>query len=193
MKPVANRYRNLVTEIERIKASRIVEIGTCKGERAELMLKAAIDIHGNAGVFYHGFDLFETPPADEFSERTPPWPMWRVFGRLAPLGATIRLTAGDSKITVPATGLSDIDLVFIDGGHSEETVKADFANALKIIRRGGSIMLDDHWNYPGGGGCAPLIRTLSRLDFDIDLLEPIDSFAKPYGILKTQMVRVLRK
>lgn len=186
----ALRYANLDREIERIQAQRILEIGTCKGERSEQMIRAALRFSPRDKVKYFGFDLFEVPPAEEFSARTPPSPVGAVADRLRPLGVEVKLTSGDSRVTLPC-GLRDIDLVFIDGGHSDETVRSDFEHALGMVRRGGSIMLDDYWNYVGGGGCNALVDSLDRERFDVTLLDPVDVFKKPYGELRTQMVRVL--
>lgn len=187
----ALRYANLEHEIERTGARRLLEIGTCRGERAQLMICAALIDSPHNLVEYHGFDLFETPPEEEFSARTPPASLPDMEETLSRYGVKVRLYQGDSKKTLPESGLSNIDLAFIDGGHSDETVRADFENVLKVLKPRGSIMLDDFWNYPGGGGCNALVRSLDTSRFEVSILPPIDSFAKPYGTLKTQMVRVI--
>lgn len=184
----AMRYDNLVREIERVKARRILEIGTCKGERAELMIRAALK---NGPVSYFGFDLFAPPPDEEFSARAQPWGIGRVADRLRPLGAEATLVAGDSRVTLPKAAVVNIDLAFIDGGHSDETVRADFWNVLPSMKPGAPIMLDDYWNYPGGGGCNALVDGLDRERFDVTPMEPVDEFQKPYGTLRTRIVRVV--
>jgi hypothetical protein len=112
----------LVHEINAVKLSRILEVGTCKGERAEMMIRAAQKYR--ARVEYIGFDLFEAPPESEFSARTHPWPLKRVRDRLMDNGAAVTLIPGDTRKTLPAhVGVLDpVDFVFLDGGHSEETV-----------------------------------------------------------------------
>jgi hypothetical protein len=189
----ALRYENLALEIERVKARRMIEVGTCKGDRAELMIRTALRSWKPADVSYFGFDLFETPPEAEFSARTPPWDIDKVYGRLRPLGAHVILRAGDSRKTLPYLNIEDVDLAFIDGGHSEETVCADFWNVLPRMARGAPILLDDYWNYPGGGGCKPLVDGLDRGRFEVTLIEPVDVFKKPYGELRTQMVKVVAR
>lgn len=184
----ALRYGNLVTEIDRVKPRKIVEVGTCKGERAEMMIRAAL-AHGP--VEYIGFDLFDTPPEGEFSARTQPWSVSQVAARLAPLGADIRLIQGDTRLTLPDCGITGVDFVFLDGGHSDETVASDFAAVLQCIEPGTPIMCDDYWNYPGGGGCNALVDGLDRNKFDVTLLEPVDEFRKPYGTLQTQIAKVV--
>lgn len=186
----ALRYDNLVTEIDRIAPRRILEVGTCKGERAEMMIRAAVRHRGD--VEYHGFDLFEAPPDEEFSARAQPWPLERVRERLEGLGAQVCLTKGDTRVTLPGCGLAGIDLAFIDGGHSDETVRSDFGAVLPCLSPGASIMLDDYWNYPPGGGCNALVDGLDRSAFGVEMLEPVDRFRKAWGVLETRMVRVVR-
>lgn len=186
----AMRYENLVREIDRVKPKRIVEIGTCKGERAEMMIRAAVQ-HGE--VEYIGFDLFEAPPDEEFSARTHPWPVGKVAERIGDLGAIVRLVKGDTRETLAQAGLQSVDFVFLDGGHSDETVASDFAAILPALNPGAPIMCDDYWNYPGGGGCNALVDNLDREKFDVTLLDPVDEFNKPYGVLRTRIARVVEK
>jgi hypothetical protein len=52
----------------------------------------------------------------------------------------------DSRKLDPAS-LGQFDLVFIDGGHTAEIVKADTATAMAIVADGGSVIWDDYWWY----------------------------------------------
>lgn len=188
MARAARRYLNLVAEIDRLRARRIAEIGTCKGDRAEMMIDAAMT-HGPAAYF--GFDLFGPAPDAEMTGATVAWPIDRVRERLDRPGAAVGLLAGDTREMLPRLrSLTDIDLVFVDGGHSEETVRSDFSYAIHWLRPGGVMMLDDYWNYPGGGGCNALVDGLDRARFDVAILEPADEFRKPYGTLVTRIARV---
>jgi len=69
-------------------------------------------------------------------------------------------------------------------------VRSDFDNVLPCLAPGAVIMLDDYWNYPGGGGCNALVDSLDRDRFSVEILDPVDVFRKPYGELRTQMVKV---
>jgi predicted O-methyltransferase YrrM len=187
----AMRYENLVTEIDRVKPRKIMEVGTCKGERAEMMIRAALKHHKE--IEYIGFDLFYTPPEGEFSARTQPWSVAEVSARLEPLGANVKLIQGDTRQTLPGCGIEGVDFVFLDGGHSDETVASDFAAVMACIESGTPIMCDDYWNYPGGGGCNKLVDNLDRDRFSVEILDPADVFKKPYGTLRTQIVRVVER
>lgn len=188
---MALRYGHLAHEVERITARRIVEIGTCRGDSAELLICAALRNQPHDRVEYHGFDLFEAPPDYELTGKKQPHPYDRVLTRLSLFGVSVRLYKGESRVTVPEAGISDADLVFIDGGHSEKTVAVDFENSLAMIRRGGVIILDDYWNYPEGG-CNSLVDSLPARGYEVTILEPGDVFPnKSYGTLHTRMVRVV--
>lgn len=55
-----------------------------------------------------------------------------------------RLVPGDSRETVPAYyGPLPFGLVYVDGGHDYETVKADLINSLELLRPGGLVICDD--------------------------------------------------
>ena len=68
------------------------------------------------------------------------------------------LVIGDSRETVPAyadTQGGRFDLVFVDGGHEYETAAADIANARRLAKPGGLVVVDDliPW-FPWGVGPA---------------------------------------
>jgi predicted O-methyltransferase YrrM len=178
----ARRYENLTREVRRIQAKRILEVGTCRGRNAALMMKAG-------GVEYFGFDLFEAPPENELSANRQPDAFEAVKERLGAYGK-VRLFKGNTRQTLPVCGVKDIDLAFIDGGHSDETVRSDFEAIVPMMRHGGVILLDDYWNY-GEGGCNALVDSLEG--FEVTFLEPVDQFEKPYGTLRTQIVRVVAR
>jgi predicted O-methyltransferase YrrM len=60
-------------------------------------------------------------------------------------GVPAEMVFGDSKQTVPARLASGEkpDIVFVDGGHLPEDIKADILNILPCMRKGSLIMIDD--------------------------------------------------
>lgn len=174
------RWEAIKRELERVKPRRIVEIGTCKGGTAEKMMRLT-------GAEYHGFDLFDEPPEHELTAAVHPWPIERVQDRLNQFGKA-RLYKGDTRDTLPVCGLYDLEFVFIDGGHSEATIRSDFWSVVEMMRKGGVILLDDYWNYHTGG-CNSLVDNLQG--YQVDLLEPVDEYEKTWGVLRTQIARVI--
>jgi predicted O-methyltransferase YrrM len=57
------------------------------------------------------------------------------------LAHRVRLHVGDSRTAEPPTG--DIDILFIDGDHTEAGVRADVERWSGLVRRGGHMLLHD--------------------------------------------------
>lgn len=193
MKRQPRRYENLAKEIRKNYSSKIVEVGTCAGVRAEMMIQAALENRRAGEVYYYGFDLFGPSPGEELSPRVKAWPVDKVRNSLAAFGIRSYLYEGDSRETIPraVSSIGTADIVFIDGGHSDETIRADWENLQPVIGHGTVVMFDDYWNYPGGGGCKKLVDGLDRSKWSVDILNPMDSFERDYGTLNIQIARVM--
>jgi hypothetical protein len=69
-----------------------------------------------------------------------------------PAAGRIHQLRGNSLTFQPPAELQDIDLCFIDGGHSYECIRADTETALKILSPDGVIVWDDYtWFIDGVG------------------------------------------
>ena len=59
----------------------------------------------------------------------------------------VEINRGDSRVVLPALArrlAGAVDLVFVDGDHSYEAVRADLENAMPLMRDGG-ILCGDDW------------------------------------------------
>jgi len=152
------RYKQLADIIRHYKPSKIVETGTWNGGRAIEMALAAFE--NSKKVHYTGFDLFEeaTDASDEYEMNSKAHNMVEaVEKRLKQFGEvmaksgktfTFELHKGDSKLTVPACeSVKKADFAYIDGGHSYETVKADYDNLKHIPIH----VLDDYFTEDKAG------------------------------------------
>jgi predicted O-methyltransferase YrrM len=191
----APRYVNLRRAVRDLHPRLIVEVGTHHGAAALLMLRVARRYRRD--VEYWGFDLFEeaTPGVlqQEAAGPTPPPTLEEARRRLEPLGARIHLIRGDTTVTIPQTPVPPADLIFIDGGHSYETVKTDWKNVLRFTHRGTVTYFDDYTNEYGarhGYGIKRLVDGLDRSRWEVALLKPIDRYRQPDGVLETQLARV---
>jgi hypothetical protein len=168
------------------------------------MAEAALE--GGQAVRYYGFDLFELMTADisklEFNVK--PVPSEReVAQRLDSLrirnpNFSFMLYKGFTKATLPLfleeVGSRSIDFIWIDGGHSVDTIQSDWEICSKIIRSSGVILLDDF--YTGMPdvtlekiGCNRLVERLRKDSaWRVELL-PIKDRVKGGGYV--QVVRVL--
>lgn len=143
------RYDQLITIVDLIKPRSIVEIGTNEGRSAVLMIKKAQKYRNN--VQYVGYDLFEeadsTTDAAELNVKKHPL-MSSVKSHIETQcpGVDINLIKGNTRKTLNHLMA---DVVFIDGGHSVETIAADFEK----VKHSTIIILDDFYTADGDGKC----------------------------------------
>ncbi len=131
----------------------IVETGTWNGGRAIEMALAAFENVDT--VHYRGFDLFEeaTEETDKVELNIKAHnPTEAVSRRLAEFAVkmaennkkfTYNLNCGDTKDTMKSKRFDDVDLAYIDGGHSYDTVKSDYT-FLKDVP---VIVFDDYYSH----------------------------------------------
>ncbi len=148
---IKSRYEQLVRILEVVPHETIVEVGVAQGERGVQMCR--VNLSRGRKVHYIGFDLFEdlddaTAAAelngkkvgtqDEVAAR------FKALADEFPGLLTADLVKGNTKHTLPGFRWpSDgVDFVFLDGGHSIETIKSDF-DAVKD--QASLIVLDDYY------------------------------------------------
>jgi len=176
--------------ISQAKPRVLVEIGVWRGDTAARMIRAAA--RHRADIRYWGFDLFEGM-SDEILKREislAPLSQEEVSARLAGLEAEIHLIAGNSAHTLAVTDLPPVEFAFVDGGHSYETVAADWRGLRPHLAPGALVVFDDYTNElpveREGFGVRRLVRELSS-SHDVELLKPIDTFPRVYGRLEIQL------
>ena len=54
------------------------------------------------------------------------------------------MIVGNSNKVLKKIDMSQIDYVFLDGGHDYETVKNDLNNCIGVINKSGTILCDDY-------------------------------------------------
>lgn len=194
------RYRNVLQQVYRANPATLVEIGVFDGLHARDMIETAKIARRPDGIRYFGFDLFEDLTAELLEKELSKKPPTRaqVAATLGTTGATIELIKGFTKDTLPAFGARGIraDFIFIDGGHSDETIRGDWAGVQPLLHDGTVVLFDDY--YPvqheklKGFGCQELIRELAGAGWRVELLDPVDKFEKSWGEFHVQMVTVRR-
>ncbi len=193
------RYEHIYEQIRQARPQRILEIGTNDGLNAVRMVKIAMQY--SSAIEYYGFDLFEMQSDQdflkEFSLRTPS--RNDVLLHLKTKGVdSALLVAGDTTKTIPAmiTHLPLMDLIFIDGGHSYETVHADWNNIQPIIHANTVVLFDDYPNF----GVKPLIDHLDTSQWRVQVFPTTDHLragdfnsGNPPAVLRFQIVQVTRQ
>jgi len=187
---VPKRYDNVFKQITKFRCKTLVEVGVWNGVTAEKMIKSASVQFPFHMINYYGFDLFED--FNEFKkEHCPkrPVPYTHVKARLDKLGAKIHLFQGRTDVTLAEfVPEKKIDFIFIDGGHSEETILSDWENLQKVITEKTIIIFDDYYHNKSGVGCRFLIENLSCEYWKVTMLHPTEVFKG----LQISMIKVVR-
>jgi len=179
-----SRYDHVIQAIAEYHPAKVMEIGVLNGITARRMIMEMLTYMDKPS--YIGFDLFELSPEDEGS-KSGVESHWMVKWKLSKFeGAKVRLIKGDTNETLPAYKGPKVDLIFIDGGHSLETIASDFHWSSQWLKPGGVILMDDYYPEIESTGCKQLIDSLPD-PWKWELLEPPDS---PRGEFIIHMVKV---
>lgn len=184
----------------------IVEVGTWNGGRAIEMALSAFE--KNDTVHYIGFDLFEeaTAESDEHELNTKPHNFLEaVEKRLTDFALkmkqergktfTFKLFKGDSKRMLPLARkeIRKSRFAYIDGGHSEETVRSDYLN----LSHCDVIVFDDFFTADPDGrilgeehqGTNRLVKDLAEKDGKPCTVLPSTDRVKGGGITHLAVIR----
>jgi hypothetical protein len=190
------RYRYLFEIIRGRKPRKIMEIGTWNGVHAIEMIEEAKKYFSPKEIKYYGFDLFELlndkTSLKEFS--SPPPPLEAVQQKLEKTSAKIHLYKGYTQDTLPRVidELPKMDFIFIDGGHSLETIENDWKYVQEVMDKNTIVIFDDYWNRDDAG-CKKIINDINKTNFEVNILPIQDSFKKEWGVLKINFVQVKKR
>ena len=191
------RYSQLYSIIRDTRAATIMEIGTWRGRRAREMIAEASRHHSPEAVSYFGFDLFETPSSEtmaaEFSDHKRAPTLEVVRNDLALTGARISLYKGDTREVLPnlLDSLPKMDFIFVDGGHSLETIQNDWDCVRRLMHGQTVVVFDDYWPNRSDGGAKPIVDAIDRSEYRVVILPRFDVFINPdYGRLVIQFACV---
>ena len=175
---------------------RLCEIGVWRGDHAVRMIKAALLYCPH--VHYYGFDLFEDLhllDRDEIGKSKPPLSQQQIREKIGGMAA-VDLIKGDTRTTLEHAQLPEMDFIFLDGGHSLETIESDWRNLQRCIGPQTLVILDDYYANRTDAGCRPLVEAeLAAVDcgYEFEVLPLPDEFDGPHGKLMVQMVSARRR
>jgi predicted O-methyltransferase YrrM len=153
------RYLQLLQAVRDKQPTAILEVGTWNGARALEMLNLA------PKAKYYGFDLFEdaTPETDRLEKNVKPhYYMEKVWERLE--GFDVGLFKGNTRETLK-TFDKPVDFVWLDGGHSIETIRSDWENVKRILMPDAWVFFDDYYTGPidtSVMGCNEIVKDLKH-------------------------------
>lgn len=153
------RYDQLLKLVREKQPTAIAEIGTWNGTRAQEMLNLC------PTAKYYGFDLFEeaTPETDreEMNVKAHHY-MERILDKLT--GFDVQLYKGNTRDTLKNFN-EPVDFVWLDGGHSVETVQSDWDNIKRCLTPDAVVLFDDYYTGPidiGKFGCNKIVWNLKH-------------------------------
>ena len=194
----ARRYKHLYEHIDKIKPKNIMEVGTWNGKRAIAMIEAASKHRPIEDIHYYGFDLFEELSNEEFKYELSKKPPAKdvVMSAIEQTGAKVHLYQGNTLKVMPEVtpSMPKMDFVFIDGGHSLDTIRNDWNNTKTVMDENTVVIFDDYWVNRQDGGCKPIVDKIDRDKYNVELLKTIDRFNNPdFGKLVIRFAKVTHK
>ncbi|WP_425577687.1 class I SAM-dependent methyltransferase [Nocardia callitridis] len=145
------------------RAGVVVEIGTYCGKSTILLGAAAresgsvvftVDHHKGSEEHQPGWEYHDTSLVDPVTGRFDTVTEFRRNIVRAELTETVLAVVGRSA-TVARFWSAPIDLLFIDGGHTEEAAQRDYAGWAQHVGVGGALAIHDVFPDPRDGGRPP--------------------------------------
>ena len=151
-----------LSEIASKKPKCFLEIGVFHGVTARNVCELLHNIH-KENFKYIGLDLFsennensgEIIPNTKFNNplkkiyfeyilKQDPYSLKAVNNLLKKFKNNVHLIKGNSNNLLKKIDMSQIDYVFLDGGHAYSTVKNDLSYSYPVLQNGGTILCDDY-------------------------------------------------
>jgi glycosyltransferase involved in cell wall biosynthesis len=190
------RYRPLFDILKSRDCRNIMEVGVYNGQNALLMIKEAAKRVPEEEIEYFGFDLFDkiTPETMEKEYGSGPIPSMSLVSNFLAreTKAKIHLYEGFSRDTVPHSVIPKMDVIFIDGGHSVETIRTDWENikTKKLMKASTVVVFDDYYPEVPFIGCKTLAKEMSP-KYSVEIMPETDDHTASWGWpLKVQFMCV---
>ena len=149
-------------DVEKKSPKTFLEVGVFHGVTARNICELLYAIHKD-DFKYVGLDLFEQNEENknevipntnfnnplkkiyfQYIKRLDPYSLEAVNDLLKKFEKNVHLIKGNSNQILKKIDMSQIEYVFLDGGHEYETVKNDLANCLDVIKKSGTVLCDDY-------------------------------------------------
>ena len=176
---------------------KILEIGVHAGGFAIRMLSQILESN-LVKTSYTGVDLFaEMQTRENHKAEISMWPDSRndVLRKIKNEFSDVKINLIQSKSSdFLANDLNKYDLIFIDGGHSYDTVKSDWEMSCKLLNDQGVIFFDDYTSRNGtlnsGFGISKVIKEIDKSIWNVEIFNNADLFKKEWGVLALKIVKV---
>jgi predicted O-methyltransferase YrrM len=153
------RYKQLASICKERQPKVVLEIGTWNGERALEIMQAC-------EAEYFGFDLFEEATEETDIQELNVKKHCRMEDVKKKLNGRSQLIKGNTRDTLPEFAENcekTVDLAYIDGGHSIETIQSDWNNIRPLMAPDGVVIFDDYYvPEKKGFGCNQVVKSLKH-------------------------------
>ena len=165
-----------------------LEVGVFHGVTARNICELLKTIHGDS-FKYIGLDLFEENdenkdeviPNKKFNnplktiyfkyiKRQNPYSKIAVEDLLNKFKDNISLIKGNSNTILKKMEMSKIDYVFLDGGHTYDTVKNDLNCCIDVVNSSGTILCDDYDLSQAPGVKKAIDEFVNKNNFNCEIL-----------------------
>ena len=165
LKKDINSANILLDQIEIYKPKNFIEVGVFQGVTSRNVCEKLYEIH-KENFLFHGIDIFEDTNINidnkemtiKHNKISNPFKhlifniilkknlfsIDSIYSFLKKFKNNVELYKGFSETELPKIDMSKIDMVFLDGGHSYETVRSDLSLILKGIKKNKIIICDDY-------------------------------------------------
>ena len=165
LKKDINSANILLDQIEIYKPKNFIEVGVFQGVTSRNICEKLYEINKEKFLF-HGIDIFEDTNINidnkemtiKHNKISNPFKhlifniilkknlfsIDSIYSFLKKFKNNVQLYKGFSETQLPKIDMSKIDMVFLDGGHSYETVRSDLSLILKGIKKNKIIICDDY-------------------------------------------------
>ena len=165
LKKDINSANILLNQIEIYKPKNFIEVGVFQGVTSRNVCEKLYEIN-KENFLFHGIDIFEDTNINidnkemtiKHNKISNPFKhlvfniilkknlfsIDSIYSFLKKFKNNVQLYKGFSETQLPKIDMSKIDMVFLDGGHSYETVRSDLSLILKGIKKDKIIICDDY-------------------------------------------------
>ena len=165
LKKDINSANILLNQIEIYKPKNFIEVGVFQGVTSRNVCEKLYEIN-KENFLFHGIDIFEDTNINidnkemtiKHNKISNPFKhlifniilkknlfsIDSIYSFLKKFKNNVQLYKGFSETELPKIDMSKIDMVFLDGGHSYETVRSDLSLILKGIKKDKIIICDDY-------------------------------------------------
>ena len=192
-------YKAIFDALKSQKFCNIMEIGTWNGDNAIGMIKTAALKVPESKIHYYGFDLFEDKRPElvdeEFSFARAPL-IVNVEAKLKKsTKAKISLFKGNTRKVLHDVidKLPMMDFIYVDGGHTIETIRNDWEYASKLIKKNTVVFFDDYCDEMPFIGAKFLVSELDKVKYTAQVMPEADYYPRAFGRFKSQLLKVQLK